>query len=255
MLTFSRLAQIEKRKQPFALCSVVETSGSTPRKVGAKMLVLDDGSEVGQIEGSIGGGALEHEIRKKAVLTLSTGESQLITLALTHDLAMCCGGKVSVFIEASPKKPTAILLGAGHINQKLAKLTANLGFETIVADDRTELLKSLQEQNIATFNGTTHSDLDEMPFSKTAYIVIATHCHKLDQKMVEASLNRPYKYLALVGSKRKRLMTNERLKAKNYKQYQIDSLHCPAGIDIYAETAEEIALSIASQMVSVRRTG
>src|SRR5690242_12963034 len=114
MLTFERIAQIVAENHAAALCVVTETTGSTPRKAGARMVVFADGTPLGKIEGTIGGGAVEHETRERALRVIATQRPDHFKLALTHDLGMCCGGQMTLFVEPLREKAPCIILGAGH---------------------------------------------------------------------------------------------------------------------------------------------
>lgn len=244
---------LSKLKTPHALCTVVAIKGSTPRKIGCKMIVIDDDSPFGKIHGTIGGGAIEHHIRKKALEAIRAHKSELLIVSLRNELAMCCGGEMTVFIEPSIKYPSLYIFGAGHISQALTPLACELGFKVLVIDERSELL------NYGAFNNADKRSeaIDQFFFSSLSldeecFIVVATHDHALDQKIIENILNKPFNYLGLIGSMRKSLMTKKRLKAKGFKDSLIAKIQCPAGLDIYAETPLEIALSILVHLISIK---
>src|SRR3954468_14464485 len=135
-----RLAELADGKEPAALCTVVSTQGSTPRKAGASMVVVADGSELGRIEGTVGGGAVEHEIRRAALVVIATTRPRTVDVALTKELGMCCGGSMTFFIEALRVRPPLVLFGAGHVAQALCRVAHTAGFDVVVADPREELL-------------------------------------------------------------------------------------------------------------------
>ncbi len=254
MVSFERLSKITHLNLPAALCVVIETSGSTPRKAGSKMLVFPDGSLHGKSEGTIGGGAVEHQVRLEALRVLDLNQSKVITLSLTHDLGMCCGGQMTVFIEPISQKPPCIIFGAGHIGEVLSRLAAQAGFFVVVTDARKDLLQPerlpyahqlLANDQLEAFN--------QLPFGPNTFIVVVTYDHQKDQELVEAILLKSFRYAALVGSKRKAKMTIARCLNKGIDPEQVKKLHCPAGLAIYAETPEEIAFSIVAQMIQCRR--
>ncbi len=254
MLDPARIAEIAAGPCPAALCTVVATEGSTPRKAGASMVVVADGSEVGRIEGTVGGGAVEHEIRRAALEVIATTRPRLVEIALTAQLGMCCGGKMTVFIEALRMRPPLIVFGAGHLGQALCKAAAAAGFDVHVADPRDELLTRERFPDAASLvDDYEGEDLARLPFGPDAFVVVATHDHQRDQQIVERVIERPARYLAMVGSQRKALLTRERCLAKGIAPAHVDRLVSPAGIDIGAETPEEIAVSIVAQLVHVRR--
>lgn len=254
MLDPARLAEIAAGNRPAAVCTVVATEGSTPRKAGATMVVLADGSELGAIEGTVGGGAVEHEVRRVALEVLATTRPRLLEIPLTAQLGMCCGGKMSVFIEALRTRPPLLLFGAGHLAQALSRMASGAGFEVHVADPREELLTAERFPDAhALLDDYEADDLARLPFGPDAFVVVATHDHRRDQEIVERILDRPARYLALVGSQRKALLTRERCLNKGLDPAWVERLRCPAGLDIGAETPEEIAVSIVAEMVHVRR--
>lgn len=254
MLDPARLAEIAAGTAPAALCTVVSTDGSTPRKAGASMVVIADGTELGRIEGTVGGGAVEHEVRRAAVEVIATTRPRLVEIALTAQLGMCCGGKMSVFIEALRTRPPLLLFGAGHLAQALCRMAAGAGFEVHVADPREELLRAERFPDAhGLVDDYEAEDLARLPFGPDAFVVVATHDHQRDQEIVERVLERPARYVALVGSQRKALLTRERCLNKGLDVASVERLKSPAGLDIGAETPEEIALSIVAEMVQVRR--
>lgn len=253
MSHFAKIAEMESLGCPIALCTVVEAKGSTPRKPGAKMIVMDNNEPFGHIIGTIGGGAIEHQIRKQALESIRLNKPLLVSTSLRNELGMCCGGEMTVFIEPISKKPDFICFGAGHIAQAICPLAMGLGFQVNVVDERMGLLN--HPAFLATscrFNDMSIFSFKDMPFSANTYVVVATHDHDLDQQMVERVLGQPFKYLGLVGSTRKALMTRKRLMAKGFDESSINRIYCPAGIEINAATPEEIAISIAAQMTMVK---
>lgn len=239
-----------------AICTVVSTRGSTPRKAGATMLVVDDGSELGRIEGTVGGGAVEHEVRRRAREVIATTRPVLVEIPLTTVLGMCCGGTMTIFIESLRMRPPCILFGAGHTSQALAAAADAAGFDVTVVDPRDELCTTERFPTATLRNSYDHDDdLQGLPFAADAFVVIATHDHQTDQRLAERVITRDFTYLGLVGSTRKATLTRERCRNKGIADDVIERLRCPAGLDIGAETPEEIALAIVAEMVQVRRRG
>lgn len=253
MISHGRLATIVSQNLPAALCLVTETSGSTPRKAGARMVVIADGSDLGRIEGTIGGGVVEHEVRIRAVKCITTHKTEQFKVALTHELGMCCGGQMTIYVEPLRERLPCIIFGAGHIGLALGKSASQCGFDVHICDPRSELLNE-ERLPFATLHSNYRSnDLDQLPFGADAFVVVATHSHQTDQELAEALLIKRTRYLALVGSKRKALMTEQRCINKGFTTEQVSHIRCPAGLDIGAETPEEIAISILSQMIQVKR--
>lgn len=253
MKVLSALNDLMRSPKPAALCTVVSSEGSTPRKAGAKMLVIKNNGQGHQIINTIGGGAIEHFITSEALLAIELCEPRFITTSLRNDLAMCCGGAMSVFIEPIKYTPQLICFGAGHIAQALCQIVKNLDFDIHVLDSRVDLLESLAFKNCQSrSNDLSSFSFKNLPWGKNSYIIVTTHDHQLDQQIIESVLKYEFKYLALVGSLRKAFMTKKRLLAKDFNKELRDKLICPAGININAQSPEEIAISIAAQIIQVR---
>jgi len=262
MLFYENLAELEKQNISFILCTIINTKGSTPRKSNTQMAVFSGG-----IIGTIGGGALEFEIIKYAKnilnkLNNSNQAQNLIKINLTSDLGMCCGGQVQVYLEHIKARPNLFLFGAGHINRAICHHASRLNFNIHMADPRESELHIAKSQKIKNINYYSDYELfniSKMPINSNSlnnFSLIATHSHQNDQKLCEILLSDNYinnfQYIGCIGSKRKYLMTKERLKARNFRQNQIDSLNCPAGLSIGAQTPEQIAISIMAQIISLQ---
>jgi xanthine dehydrogenase accessory factor len=169
---------------------------------------------------------------------------------------MCCGGTMTIFIESLRMRPPCILFGAGHTSQALAAAADAAGFDVTVVDPRDELCTTERFPTATLRNSYDHDDdLQALPFAADAFVVIATHDHQTDQRLAERVITRDFTYLGLVGSIRKATLTRERCRNKGIAGDVIDRLRCPAGLDIGAETPEEIALAIVAEMIQVRRRG
>lgn len=247
---YEQLQAAIKSDAPSALCIVTHCKGSTPRKPGAKMIVTLHSQEVALV-GTVGGGAFEMRVIELARSVIASRVPQAFEISLTHELAMCCGGTMTVYIEPLEHRPLCLIFGAGHIGKALATTASHAGFDIALADPRPELLTAERLPCAKhLFSGYESSDLEKMPLSDNTYVVIATHDHDADQNLVEALIVRPTRYLALVGSKRKAQMTHKRCLNKGFSPELLAQLRCPAGVDIFAETPEEIAVSIVAQMIA-----
>jgi xanthine dehydrogenase accessory factor len=237
-----------------AVCTVVKTSGSTPRKVGTTMLVIDDGSEHGSIEGTIGGGAVEHRVRGCALEVIAAQQPQLLEVHLSSQLGMCCGGTMSIYIESLQQRPCLVLFGAGHVSQALAAHAHGLGFEVTVCDPRDDLRTTERFPHATLVDAYDDEDIRSLRLQPEHWVVVATHDHQQDQRIVCALLHESPRYLALIGSQRKALLTRERCRQRGHNDDVVDRIICPAGLDIGAETPAEIALSVMAQVVQRMRT-
>ncbi len=247
----SLAAAATRNRKRTAMVTVIECAGSTPRKPGARMLVYENG----EIAGSIGGGVVEHKIIEFSQKVISQGYAEIITYKLTAELAMCCGGQMKFFVEPMMIKPNLLVMGCGHVGKALIECAAPLGFEIYAIDDLSENIQSERlPQAQHTLNSYDRSSLAELPFDEDTYVVIATREHRIDQELLEFCLQKEYAFLGCIGSERKATMQRQRLSAKGFEQTRIEQIACPVGVDIAAQTPEEIAVSICAQMIKSRNS-
>ncbi len=248
------LAAWRAARRRFALATVVESRGFTPRKAGAHMLLADDGETVG----TIGGGAIEHAVleRARALLHADPAERSdrgIVKKHLTQELGMCCGGEMSVFIEVVEPAPRLWLFGAGYIAKPLAAIAAGCGFEVTVVDERPDWLTP---ERFPTSRIAVQSADDFARALDTAaadYAVVVTHDHALDQRLVQELLRRPLKFLGMIGSVPKQRKFALRLRARGFADADIARLRTPLGVAIGAGTPEEIAVSVMAELIAARR--
>ena len=247
---FKELVRRRAQGEPVALCTVVRTAGSTPRKSAARML----GGAADQV-GTIGGGRVEKEVLDagRGLLQKGAAEPQLYRYHLTRQLAMCCGGEMEVFVEPMCPSPPLIVCGGGHVAKALLPLARPLGFSPIVVEDLEELGNPQRfpdaERLIDSF---AVRDWHGVPLDQSSYVVIVTRDHQQDQALVEQLLPLELAYLGLIGSQRKILVFRQRLLNKGYSEERLGRLHAPIGLDIGAQTPAEIAIAIAAELVAVR---
>ena len=236
-----------------ALVTIVRASGSTPQRVGAKMLVREDGSTVG----TIGGGCYENDAFQKARLAMLDGRPQLVRYDLNDDVAeetgLICGGQMDVFIEPVAAPPDLYVIGAGHVGCQVASLASMLGFRVHVLDDREKFASADR------FPGGVEVIVDDIPawlqtheLPAGAYAVIVTRGHKHDLEALRELARRDLKYLGLIGSRAKIARLYEMLAAEGLDAALLTRVHAPIGLDIGAVTPEEIAVSIAAELVAVK---
>ncbi len=246
-----RAAELRTSRTPAALVTVVATTGSTPRKPGSKAIVFSDG----RIEGSVGGGRVEFLLQECAAQAILSGATQLIEHQLTTELGMCCGGRMTFFVEPLIMNPSLIILGCGHIGQSLARAAQPIGFEIIACDGRDDFssVENFPEGSDVR-DSLGESELDILPWGAHAYVVVCTHDHALDQRLLEYCMDREWAYLGVIGSARKAAKQRKRLEAKGYAAERISSVHCPIGLQLGGQTPEEIAVSICAEMIAHRYT-
>jgi xanthine dehydrogenase accessory factor len=248
---YAELQRLLGAAEPFVLCTVIASHGSTPQKPGSKLLVRADGTLVG----TVGGGAIEKQMVDAAVALLADerAETRLFDTHLTHELGMCCGGRMTVFLEKHAVAPALVLFGAGHVAKEVAALAVAVGFRVTVVDERADWATE------ARFPGCTleRRPCDDVarghPGGERTSFCVTTHDHALDQRCVEALLDKPSAYLGVIGSRRKAERFRQRLRAGGFAEERIARVECPMGVDIGALTPVEIGVSIVARLVGVRR--
>jgi xanthine dehydrogenase accessory factor len=243
------LAAWRTRRRPFVLATVVGSRGFTPRKPGARMLIAG----VGEMVGTIGGGAIELRVIVEARALLERGGTAYLKTHLTQELGMCCGGEMSVFLECMTAAPRLFLFGAGYIAKPLAAIAAGCGFEVDVIDARPEWASEARFPTSRIVLREPDAFVRELATTEEDYAVIVTHDHALDQQLVHTLIGQPLKFLGMIGSVPKYRKFVMRLAARGFSEAQIARLRTPLGADIGAETPEEIAVSVMAEIVAVRR--
>jgi len=243
------LARWRAERRRFVLASVIESRGFTPRKPGAHMLIAEDGST----EGTIGGGAIEHQVREHAARLFESGGSSLVKRHLTQELGMCCGGEMAVFLEILEPAPRLTIFGAGYIGAALARLAHDCGFEVAVVDGRGEWATRERFPNAEVLCRDPEAMAREIAATGAEYAVVVTHDHAVDQRVVQELLRRDFKFVGMVGSVPKQRKFAMRLRARGFSDADIVRLRCPLGVEIGAQTPEEIAVSIVGELVAARR--
>jgi xanthine dehydrogenase accessory factor len=236
--------------QNVVLATVVATEGSVPRHAGTKMLVRADGSMVG----TIGGGKVEDAIRNDALEVLHRGEPGLQRYALQDpergDLGVC-GGTMTVFLEPYGMPRTVVVIGAGHVGGAVVHLAHWLGYRTVVVDERPEMVseEAIPLADIR-FAGTVADALAAQPVTGKTSVVVVTRSHELDAEIVPLLLETPAGYIGVMGSKRRWETTRKAIAASGVPDDQLDRIHHPIGLEIGAETVEEIAVSIMAEIIA-----
>ena len=248
---FSDLKKIIEQGIPAVFCLVTDTTGSTPRKAGSKMLVFADGS----VKGTIGGGSIEFQVIQDALGLMSGGEPRIKKFHLENDLKMHCGGTMEVYFESIGCLPKLYIFGGGHIGKALAGYASGLGFRPFVFDQREGIFENWNQPRVETRNGDLLQLIHSLDFDTNTYIVIVTHQHEFDEKVLLACAPLEHAYLGMIGSKRKVAeIRNKAIESKILSSEQLAKIDMPIGIPFAAETPAEIAISIIAKMIDVKNT-
>jgi len=243
------------RGETIALVTIVKTKGSTPREIGAKMLVNKDGL----IAGTIGGGITEAKVIEEIKQALKEGKGKLLTYHLTKEQAALdegaiCGGEMKVFIDILQPKEEVLIFGAGHIAVCLSKLAKTVGFKVTIIDDREEFVnqdrfpeadKIIAEE--------TEKALTHLKITPSTYIIIVTRGHLKDEEVLGSVIRSGATYIGMIGSRKKNATVFQHLEEQGISAQELKKVHAPIGVDIGAQTPEEIAVSIMAEIIQVRR--
>lgn len=249
---YAALAELEKNHQIAALCTVTKSEGSTPRHVGSKMLVYADG----KFTGTVGGGELESRVIKAALESIKSAAPQTLSYTMADPARGdpgVCGGQVEVFVEPILPPATLVVIGAGHVGRAVVHLAKWLGFRVVVSDDRAEFCNA---ESVPGADEYLHVEMAELPtklsVTNQTYVVVTSRGSGVDAKGLPNLLASEAAYIGVIGSKRRWSVTAKALKGMGVKDADIEKVHSPMGIELQAETPEEIALSIMAEVLMAR---
>lgn len=256
---YQEIVKIKSEGERAALATIISIEGSTPRETGSKMLVRSDGT----IIGSIGGGNLEAKVCQEALKIMKGENSQVLHFDLTGEVSpggdtietgMICGGDADILIEPIRSEPTLCIFGAGHISLFLARIGKMVGFKVVVVDDREtfsnrERFPEADEIYAEDFQ----TVFPRLRLTKPYYLVIVTRGHRYDQEVLEWAVGTEAKYIGMIGSRAKNKAVFSNLQKKGIDKELLEDVHAPIGLNIGAETPEEIAVSIMAEIIMERR--
>jgi xanthine dehydrogenase accessory factor len=240
--------------RPVALVSVVDTRRSVPRHAGSKMLVHAEG----RTHGSIGGGEMERRAIAAANDALHDGRNRLLTYQLVDPSAGdpgVCGGEVVLSVEAHMPSPVVYVVGCGHVGRAVVDLAHWLGFRVVATDDRPEVATREQLPLADTvICGTIADALAAEPVTAETHVVVVTRNMKVDLDVLPHLLATPARSIGVMGSTRRWNETRNALLAAGVDGDALARVHAPIGLELHAETPEEIAVSVLAEIVALRRT-
>jgi xanthine dehydrogenase accessory factor len=251
---FEEICKLKREGKRAALATIINARGSTPSVVAAKMLVREDGS----IVGTVGGGCVEFDVRKRAMAVIQGAKPITFTVDLDQrpddDTGLLCGGSLEVFIEPVIPAPVLYIFGAGHVGLNVCKVAALAGFEVIVCDDREQYANSERFPHAREIHaGEMDAVLSELSLNAASYIVIVTRGHRHDMRVLRWALDTPAHYIGMIGSERKVLTIFQQLEAEGVARESFQRVFAPIGLEISAATPEEIAISIVAELIAIRR--
>ena len=250
------LLDARARRERCALVTVAAARGSTPREAGAKMLVYADG----RISGTVGGGKLESLIMEASLAALSanarapTLKTYPLREGLSESFGAVCGGEVTVLIEPQALPDALCVVGAGHCGRAIARLAATCGWHVTLIDDRADLLADAPGGVVARQEAVPADYVAGREWRRDEALVIVSRNYQIDRDTLRAALRRGgMGYLGMMGSRRKVRLAFEELRAADIPAERLAEVYAPLGLDLHAETPEEIAVSVLAQLFQVMR--
>ena len=268
-----KIVRLLEKNENVVLATIVSHSGSAPRTSGSKMLIRYDGS----IFGTIGGGLLEAAAMEAATGLFESGGTRIISFDLSDrssakGIDMICGGNVQVRLELvettasnlklmrertkqlEKEKKTLFMFGAGHVSQQLAILAKMVDFRVVVLDDRSQFANRDRFEDadeIMALSDFKYAFLN-IKTGPGSYVVIVTRGHFYDEIVLKQALRTRAGYIGMIGSRKKRDAIYASLRKKGFAETDMNRVHSPVGIEIKAETPQEIAVSIVGEMIAHR---
>jgi xanthine dehydrogenase accessory factor len=248
---YARMAELTGQGVPFVLATIIEATGSSPRGVGTKMLVLRDGTTME----TIGGGTLEKQVIADAKACLVSGVSRTERYVLRvegdHVLGTACGGEATVFLEVHAPDRTLLIVGAGHVGRSLCPCAKLLDYRVVVLDPREDMVTAERyPQADQLICGDPAHAAELFPIDQATHVVIVTHGHLHDKDALHSVIDSPAAYIGMMGSASKVETIFRQLAAEGVDPTLLERVHAPIGLDIGAETPAELALCIMAQIVA-----
>jgi len=235
------------------LATIVETSRSVPRHSGAKMLVLSDSRQIG----TIGGGEMEARVIEQACACMDDGTSLLLNYELVDPVAGdpgVCGGTVTIHLETYMPNPKILIIGCGHVGRAVAELASWLGYHVVATDDREEIAEGVTGADLV-LTGPIEETLEKVNLTDHDHVVAVTRNAELDIQNLPHLLATDAKSIGVMGSSRRWETTRSSLESAGVSKEDLSRVTSPIGLDLNAETPQEIALSILSQIIEQDNAG
>jgi xanthine dehydrogenase accessory factor len=253
MTLYQAIVDIEKNNESGALCTIIGSKGSTPRHVTSKMLVYPDG----RIIGTVGGGEVENRVIKEALKAMEERSPRLLSYNMANpergDPGVC-GGQVEIYVEPIIPKPVLVVVGVGHVGKAVAHLAKWLGFVVVVSDDRPDFCNP---QAVPEADFFYPIPLEELPnqckITSSTYIVLTTRGINVDVPGLPPILQSKAAYIGVIGSKRRWATTLKKLEEIGVPAELTKRVRSPIGLEIHAETPEEIAVSIMAEIIELHQ--
>jgi xanthine dehydrogenase accessory factor len=249
------LLAARERRDRCALVTVAAAHGSTPREAGAKMLVFASGRTCG----TVGGGRFEALVIEQGIAALAANTRQPILKTyplregLSESFGAVCGGEVTVLIEPQTPAEALVLVGAGHCARSIARLAAGCGWHVTVLDDRTDLLGDFPAV-IKVTQPVPADFIAGREWQRDEALVIVSRNYRIDCDALLAALRcGGMGYVGMMGSRRKVRLAFDEARAAGISEERLSEVYAPLGLNLNADTPDEIAISVMAQVLQVMR--
>jgi len=250
---FEEIVKMRRAGRRGALATIVHTNGSIPSYESSRMLVREDGS----IAGTIGGGCVEAEVWAAAKEVMQKESPRKMVFHLNNEASyengLICGGTLEIFVEPILPQPVLYLFGGGHVSMAVAKAASASGFAIGVVDDREAFANKERFPMAQEIYSSYEEAFEKLHPNAATYLVIVTRGHKEDMRVLAWAVRTEARYVGMIGSKRKVLSVYKALENEGYKPEEFERVYAPMGLEIGALSPEEIAVSIAAELIAVRR--
>jgi xanthine dehydrogenase accessory factor len=252
------LTHLLEEGKPAVLCTLIQKKGSSPRNEGAKMLIDPEGNT----RGTIGGGGIDRRLVDEALKALKDNHSRTLTFTMgvksrgnSIVIDSKCGGEVSIFLDVIRPDPRLIIVGSGHVAKSLAQTAHMVGFKVILVDDAKTASRNRfpQAQNI--LSGPLEEELKKIDVGPSDYIAVVHGETDYELIALRFFLMSEPAYIGLLGSENKAIEHKTQLLEEGFPRRLIENISAPIGVDIGAETPEEIAISIMAEIIKTKHQG
>ena len=252
---YEEIVRLRREGRPAALATIVNRRGSTPGRLAQKMVIRDDGT----IVGTIGGGCVEADVIRCARNVLDTGLPRKIEFVLAGEEAertgLACGGRLEIMVELL-NDPELFVIGCGHVGLRIAGLAKAAGFKVTALDDRPDYADHAKLPHVDAVVCAGLDTLDEaLRVGANGYVVSVTRGHDHDYEVLRWALTTPARYIGVVGSRSKRTQFFRALRDEGVGDEDLARVRLPVGLDIGADTPDEIAIAVVAELVALRRRG
>lgn len=249
MIIYEAILDLQRSGYSGALCTILESHGSVPRHAGSKMLVREDGTLVG----SVGGGEIENRVIQEAHAAIQDGKPRKLNYKMVDPNAGdpgICGGQAEVYVEPIFPKPQVVVVGAGHVGKAVVHLAKWLGFKVVLSDDRVEFCNPVTVPEADEYLVCEMAEIPQkIHINRQTYFILTTRGVPVDTEGLPPLLETPAPYIGVIGSKRRWITTRKNLLENGISEANINKVVSPIGLELKAETPEEIAVSIFAEVL------